>query len=191
MIKIIALSVTTTVAACALVAYLFMTPILGLFNLTTTTVANLHKLEASSAILNRLRDRKKLAKEQLKKKYLAKLGKKLSSSTIAAATIGTAAVAASTVYFAASEYCERQEELLALENELESKNDTFDQEKCLDLAKDDAAELLATVRAPNLADLVEIKEEVISFSSDNWNLLQEKYGRLGSWFKSRWSSMFK
>jgi hypothetical protein len=191
MIKIIALSVTMTISACALVVYLFMTPILGLFSLTTTTVANLHKLEASNAILSRLRDRNKLAKEQLKKKYLAKLGKKLSSSTIAAATIGTAAVAASTVYFAASEYCERQEELLALENELESKNDTFDQEKCLDLAKDDAAELLATVRAPNLADLVEIKEEVISFSSDNWNLLQEKYGRLGSWFKSRWSSMFK
>lgn len=81
--------------------------------------------------------------------------------------------------------------MLALENELESKNDTFDQEKCLDLAKDDAAELLATVRAPNLADLVEMKEEIISFSSDNWNLLQEKYGRLDSWFKSSWSSMFK
>ena len=67
MIKIIALSVTTTIAACALVAYLFMTPILGLFSLTTTTVANLHKLEASNAILSRLRDRNKLAKEQFKK----------------------------------------------------------------------------------------------------------------------------
>jgi hypothetical protein len=191
MVKIIALSVITTITACALVGYLFMTPILGLFNLTTTTVAHLHKLEASNAILNRLRDRNKLAKEQLKKQYLAKLGKKISSSTIAAATIGTAAVAASTVYFAASEYCERQEELLALENELESKTDAFDQEKCLDLAKNDAAELLATARAPNLADLEEMKEEIISFSSENWKLLQQKYGRLGSWFKSRWSSMFQ
>ena len=67
MIKIIALSLTMTISACALVVYLFMTPILGLFSLTTTTVANLHKLEASNAILSRLRDRNKLAKEQLKK----------------------------------------------------------------------------------------------------------------------------
>jgi hypothetical protein len=186
MVKKIIFTFSATAAVLSFCFYLFITPLLGLFNLTTVSIGKLQQLEASQAIFSRLKEQHGIKKKTARKKYITKLGKKLGSSSVAAATIGTVAVAATTVYFATIDYCEQQEEILAFDNVVESENIVFDHDKCLDLAKADAMEIISDVQPPTINDIIEIKEELNTFSQGNLEALSEKNEQLGIWFRQHW-----
>lgn len=186
MTKSIFISISATTAVLSFCFYLFITPLLGLFNLTTVSIGKLQQLEASQAIFSRLKEQHGIKKKAARKKYITKLGKKLGSSSIAAATIGTVAVATTTVYFASIDYCEQQEEILAFDNVVESENIVFDHDRCLDLAKADAVELISDIKPPTMNDIIEIKDKLNAVSQNNLEALSKKNEQLGNWFSQQW-----
>jgi hypothetical protein len=109
-------------------AFLAATQYLGLKIVSAVEVAS---MRAAQAALNNLKAHNDLSKQRLTKKTSVKAGKRISTTMVAASTLGTVLVVAASTKFLMDDYCEEMESLLTIESIMEAKEVTFNTNECL------------------------------------------------------------
>ena len=143
MFKTIFLTFSLTLTAVGLAASLFLNSILGVFGLAATTVGTLSSLQASQQIVEKVKQRHLRKKARMSKRFVKRSGKRVASAALAAATVGTVAVAVAMTSIEISDYCEQKEDLQKDANLLYGTNVAFDLETCIEESQDDAKAILS------------------------------------------------
>jgi hypothetical protein len=142
MLKAVAATFVSTLAAIALAAQLFLNSILGLFGLAAESVETLSELRASHAVVQKVKARHKMKSKHATKRLMKRSRNRVAATTLAASTIGTVAVAATMITLEAQAYCDEQKELLEDTNVLFGEEMEFDYEQCLEVAKEDFGKII-------------------------------------------------
>ena len=103
--KTIFLTFTATLAALSFAATLFLNTILGTFGLVTTSVDTLNKLKSSQVVMDKMKTRHQAKRLTATKKLAKRSSRRVASASLAAATIGTVAVAITMTGFEIHDYC--------------------------------------------------------------------------------------
>ena len=94
-------------------AFFAATQYLGLKMVSAVELAS---LRVAQSALNNLRAHNNLSKQNLTRKMSAKAGKRLSTTMVAASTLGTVLVVAASTKFLMDDYCDEMESLLTIES---------------------------------------------------------------------------
>jgi len=143
MLKTILITFTTTAGALALAANLFLNTILGVFGLAATSVETLNNLRTSQGIIEAMKQRHTRKKNRKTKRFVKRSGRRVASTALAAATVGTVALAAVMTSMAISDYCDEKRTLQEDANLLYGTDVAFDLERCLYESADDAKAIIA------------------------------------------------
>jgi len=173
MIKTIFLTFSASITIFAVVCSLFLNPILGAFGLVTTSAATLHSLRTSDKIVHQMKQRHKHKKTRIAKKMAKQSGKRVASAALAAATLGTVAVAITVASLEIADYCENKKELQEDYNILYDTNTVFDLNQCLDAGKKDSKAILDEVKNSTTAMLSDAMNVPAEYSSAKWHALKE------------------
>ena len=131
MLKTVLLTVGTTLVAVLLVFKLFTEPLLAMAGLGYTSLASLQKLQAGNTVLREMQRRNDSRRQGAARRFNKKAQKKLAVSALAAATIGTPAVALATIKLEVDDECERRAQLHDDADLLFGTETAFDTELCL------------------------------------------------------------
>jgi hypothetical protein len=151
----------------------FLNSILGLFGLASTSIETLNDLRNSKQIVENIKTRHKAKKINVTKRFVKRSSKKIASSAVSAATIGTAGVVVAIGLLEAKDYCEDKKELHEDEKILFGIKDEFDSDKCFNAAKKDTKEIIISVKdaVPEIVD--EAWEDTKDFSNETWEATKE------------------
>ncbi|WP_020681283.1 hypothetical protein [Marinobacterium rhizophilum] len=144
--KTIFWSVSVTLATVTLVASLFLNSVLGLFGLAATSVETLQELRSSQQVVEQLKHRHQKKRASVSKRLVKRSSKRIGATMLAAATVGTVAVAATVVGLEVADYCEEKQSLNETESILYGTDEVFDMEQCLGEAKQELTGLLVDAR---------------------------------------------
>ncbi len=166
--KTIIVSIFSTFVVVVFVFSVFLKGILGIFGLAYTSAEALGDLKQSSSIVKNLKERHKKKKDNVKTKFAKRSGKKVASTAVAAATVGTAAVIVTVASLEAHEYCEDKRELLDDENTLFETKKKFNYEYCLEEAKKDSKQMVRDImeKAPKAVSVA--WESTKDFGDNAW-----------------------
>ena len=144
--KTIFWSVSVTLATVTLVASLFLNSVLGLFGLAATSVETLQELRSSQQVVEQLKHRHQKKKASVSKRLVKRSSKRIGATMLAAATVGTVAVAATVVGLEVADYCEEKQALNETEAILYGTDEGFDMEQCFDEGREELTSLLTDAR---------------------------------------------
>jgi len=183
MVKTIFVTTSATLIVVTFVASTFLNSILGLFGLASTSIETLNDLKSSKQIVEKMRKRHKAKELGVSKRYVKRSSKKIASSAVAAATIGTAGVVMTVAGLEVYDYCDDREELNEDENILFSQSNEFSYNECLSAASEDSKQIIYAVKeaVPKVVD--EAWEETKSISRDTWESAKEMSN--AAWEESR------
>jgi hypothetical protein len=176
----------------AFVVSVSLKSILGAFGFAIESVETLSQLRTSQNIAQTMKARHKNKKANASKKFLKKAGKRVTSSAVAAATLGTAAVTVIVIGLEVEDYCEDKKELLAEENILFGSDETFDYKKCLSDAEKESEKILTEVKDSVSNSVQESWESTSNYTQEQWDELLVDIDRtmtkflksLAKWFES-------
>jgi hypothetical protein len=171
--KAICITFTTTLAAIAFAATLFLNTILGTFGLVTTSVESLNKLKSSQLVMDKMKTRHQAKKMNVTKKLAKRSGRRVASASLAAATIGTVAVAVTMTGFEIHDYCEDKASLQVDDNILYGTTDKFNFDECIEEGKVESKRILTEVKQAASERLNDAMNSVTQYSSQQWLALQE------------------
>ena len=143
MFKTILITITTTLTATTLAAYLFLNTILGMFGLAATSAGTLATLQASQRVVEKMKARHARKQTRITKRFVKRSGRRVASTALAAAIVGTVAVVAAMTTIEIANYCDEKRALQEEANLLYGANIEFDLEQCLDESEEDAKEIIA------------------------------------------------
>ena len=143
MFKTILITFTTTMGTLALAAFLFLNSILSMFGLAATSVGTLATLQASQRVVDTMKARHAQKKTRITKHFLKRSGRRMASTALAAATVGTVAVVAAMTTIEVSDYCDEKKALQDDANLLYGTNVEFDLDRCLDESAEDVKAIIA------------------------------------------------
>lgn len=146
MIKIILISILSTLAITVLVVSIFLNSILGFFGLVSTSIDTLINLQENKQILDVVKKRHKDKELKVSKRFIKQSSKKAAASAVSAATLGTAAVVITVVGLEVIDYCDKKHELQEESNILFKTNDDFVYANCMSSAKDDSEIILISIK---------------------------------------------
>ncbi len=162
-----------TVAAIVFVASLFLSQILGVFGLAATSVAALQKLQVSQQIVEKMQNKHSARKLRVSKKFARKAGKRVASTALAAATVGTAAVAVAMIGIEADDYCAEKKELQQDGDLLYGTETKFDADNCVD----EARQALKAIAKEAIDAVPEVVSDAIGasaeYSAEAWAAAKE------------------
>lgn len=165
MIKIIVLSVMSTLTLIVFIFSMFLNNILGAFGLVSTSIGTLKSLKDSKQIVEKMKKRYKQKKLNASKKFIRNSTVRISGVAVGGFTIvGGAALVAG---FEAYDYCEDKEEINKNENILYKTNNDFDYSECLNEAKKETGMLVVSVKEGVVSAVKKSWESTKSFSSDS------------------------
>lgn len=141
MIKPIISTFLITTSSLLLVGNIFFNSLFGMLGYAAIPLEQLHKLKASTQVVDKLKANHKAKKKKVTKRFAKRTGKKVGATAVSAATIGTVAVVGTLTYIELNEYCEEKRELLKEENILFNKNQSFDFTQCMEEAKADSTQI--------------------------------------------------
>lgn len=169
MLKTILLTMTATAAALSLAASLFLNSILGFFGLAATGAATLSQLRASQQVLEQVKKRHAAKRRHVSKRLVKRSGKRVASTALAAATVGTVGVAVVMTGLEIEDYCKEKESLQEDANLLHGTDTPFDYELCLQESRGDAKAILT--EAKNSAEVAASEALAFSgtYSREAWN----------------------
>jgi len=170
--KVILLTMCSTVIVMFLVAGLFLNTILGAFGLVSTSINTLSNLKTSKSIVQKMKRRDDIKKLNITKKLAKRSSRRVASVSLAAATIGTVAVAVTMTGFEAYDYCEDKEVLHDDHNVLYGSTDEFSSEKCLEEAKDESRRILTEVKESASVSVTNAMNSTVRYSSEKWLALK-------------------
>lgn len=166
--KTIFLTFTTTVAALSFAASLFLNTILGAFGLAVTSVDTLTKLQSSQKVVEQMKARHQAKKRDVTKNFAKKSSKKIASTALAAATIGTVAVVVTVASIEVTDYCEEKKSLQEDANILYGTKDEFDFDNCLEEGKQESKIILDEIKDSTIASANEAIDSTIEYSNEQW-----------------------
>ncbi|HKJ76118.1 MAG TPA: hypothetical protein VKA64_02855 [Gammaproteobacteria bacterium] len=146
MFRTILLTFTATTAALGLAGSLFLNTLLGSFGLVATSVETMRGLQASKQVVETLKDRHHRKRLKAGKRFAKRTTKRVASGAVAAATIGTVAVAITMTTMEVNDYCDEKRELQKEANILYGEDVAFDWEQCYEEGKEDAKMILADAK---------------------------------------------
>jgi hypothetical protein len=159
MIKTIIISISATIAIVFFTLSVALNSALGLFGLTSTSIASLKnfnttrkelvknkkKLAKQNKLVKKVKQRHKAKKLNISKKFAKRTGKKIASTAVSAATIGTFAVISTVAYLEINDYCEDKKELFEDEKILFGKSGEFNFKQCVKVATKDADVIMNSI----------------------------------------------
>jgi len=173
--KTIFLTFTTTIAAISFAATLFLNTILGTFGLVTTSVDNLSKLKSSQVVMDKMKDRHQIKKRDATKKLAKRSSRRVASASLAAATIGTIAVAVTITGFEIVDYCEDKESLHIDSNILYGTTAEFDFKACIEEGKSESKRILTDVKESSSQLVNEAMSSAVHYSNEQSHALKEAH----------------
>jgi Na+/glutamate symporter len=153
-VKTIFWSVSVTLATIALATSLFLNSILGVFGLAATSIETLQQLRSSQQVVEQLKHRHQKNKASVSKKLVKRSSKRIGATVLAAATVGTVAVAATVVGLEVADYCEERQSLHEAESILYGTDEVFDMKQCIDEGKEELVGLLVDARDASMGSLL-------------------------------------
>jgi hypothetical protein len=138
-------------------AFFAATQYLGLKMVSAVELAS---LRVAQSALNNLRAHNNLSKQNLTRKMSAKAGKRLSTTMVAASTLGTVLVVAASTKFLMDDYCDEMESLLTIESIMEAKEVTFNTNECLLSLENDVETWIEEAARGTTTILAEGKDKV-------------------------------
>ncbi len=171
--KTILLSISMTIAVITFTFSVFLNSILGAFGLAVTSVDTLQNLKVSQQIVKKMKTRHKTKKVNISKRFVKKASKRVSSSALAAATIGTVAVAVTATSIEVIDYCGEKKELQEDANILYETNTEFDYKQCLEEGKEDSKYILDEVMNNSISLVTNALNATSQYSSEKWDKLKE------------------
>jgi hypothetical protein len=171
--RTIFLTFTTTLAAIAFAGTLFLNTILGTFGLVTTSVESLNKLKSSQLVMDKMKSRHQAKKLNVTKKLAKRSGRRVASASLAAATIGTVAVAVTMTGFEIHDYCEDKASLQVDDNILYGTTGEFNFDECIEEGKVESKRILTEVKQAASERVSDAMNSVAQYSSQQWLALQE------------------
>ena len=171
--KTIFLTFTATLAALSFAATLFLNTILGTFGLVTTSVDTLNKLKSSQVVMNKMKTRHQAKRLTATKKLAKRSSRRVASASLAAATIGTVAVAITMTGFEIHDYCEDQASLQIDNNILYGTTDEFNLDACLEQGKEESKRILTEVKQSASESVNNAIDSAAQYSNEQWLVLAE------------------
>lgn len=142
MLKTILLTMTATVATLSLAASIFLNSLLGFFGLAATSVQTLTHLHTSQQILEQVKKRHALKRHRVSRRLVKRSGRRVASTALAAATVGTVGVAVVMTGLEIEDYCEQMRSLQEDANLMYRTDTVFDHEQCMQEAQQDGEAIL-------------------------------------------------
>lgn len=171
--KTILLTFSATLAAVSMAGYLFLTPLLGAFGLAATSIDRLQELVASKQIVDRVKRRHQQKRLVVSKKFARKSSRRVASTALAAVTVGTVAVAVTTMSLEVADYCEEKAALQEEANILYGTDDTVDMERCFEEGKQDSKALFVELRTSSADAVSNAFEATANYSAEKWDAVWE------------------
>ncbi|PHS23654.1 MAG: hypothetical protein COA83_09525 [Methylophaga sp.] len=171
--KAIFLTVTVTIMAISFAVSLFINTLLGAFNLAVTSVDKLNDLQSSQKVVEQMKARHKTKQVNVTKKFAKRSTRRVASASLAAATIGTVAVAVTLVSFEVYDYCEDKKALQDDYNILYGTTDEFNFQQCLEEGKDDSKQILINVKKSASESVAAALDSTTKYSSQKWLAVKE------------------
>jgi len=154
--KTVAVSVAATLGVVALSATLFLNSLLGLFGLAATSVSALQQLSASQRVVEQLKSRHQQKKLNVSKRLATRAPRRVASTALAAATLGTVAVALTLTSLELADYCEEKQALQDDENLLYGRSIEFDFEQCFVEAEEESKAILMELKNSSFSAVAEV-----------------------------------
>ncbi len=173
--KTIFLTFTATITVVALAATLFLNTILATFGLVSTSVETLHHLKSSQTVIEKMKVRHQTKTQNLTKRLTKRSSRRVAAASLAAATVGTAAVAITMTGFEIQDYCEQQASLHTEHSILYSTMDEFDYNACLEQSKVDSVRILTEVKQSANESVAEAMDFATDYSHDKWLAIKDAY----------------
>lgn len=190
--KTIFVTILSTVTVMSLAAMLFFNSILGVFGLASTSVTALTSLKTSQQVVQKMKTMHEKRKLHVTKKLAKRSSRRVASAALAAATIGTVAVAVTLAGFEVHDYCEDKETLHNDQNILYGSSEKFSTEECLIEAKDETKRIITEVKQSSKNVVVKAIDSTTTYSNKKWLALKESaaqaYGSSSESTNTLWES---
>lgn len=171
--KTIFTTIAMTLGVVYLAGALFLNSILGVFGLVAAPIHTYQEMKAAQHVVKKMKKRHATKKSKAGKKLGKKASKRVGASVLAAATIGTLAVATAVTAMEISDYCDEKEELQEDENILNETQVEFDMEQCLDEGKNDAKMISRDVMAASSQAVKNAMAGTVSYSAEKWDAIKQ------------------
>lgn len=219
MFKIILTTIGTTIAVTIFTMSIFINSILNTFGLATVSLEKLVSFQQSKQVIQQLKTknekhkqknkqiqadntkykskidaikkRHKSKKLNISRKFVERSGKKITSSAISAATIGTAGVVLTVAGLEVYDYCEDKAVLLNDENILFDTNEEFDYARCLKNAQEDSAKIITLIQETAPEMVVSAWEDTKVSSKKVANEFDNMWREIKGFGKDKWSTVYE
>lgn len=171
--KTIFTTVTVTLGVVYVSAHLFLNSILGVFNLIATPIDTYQEMMTAQQVVDKMKKRHATKKSNAAKKLGKRASKRVGASVLAAATIGTIAVAITATSMEISDYCEAKEELQDDENILNGTQVVFDMGICRDEGEKDAKRILDEVKSSSIQAVTNAMDSTAAYSAEKWEAIKQ------------------
>jgi len=171
--KTIFLTFTTTVAALTFAASLFLSTVLGAFGLAATSVESLAQLQSSQKVVEKMKTRHKAKKLDVTKNFAKRSAKKIASTALAAATIGTVAVVVTVASIEVADYCEEKKSLQEDYNILYETTAEFDFDQCIKEGKEESKIVLDEIKNSTISSANAAIDSTVEYSNEQWLAIKE------------------
>ena len=171
--KSVLLTFTTTLAALTFASTFFLNTLLGTFGLAATSIDTLNNLKSSQIVIDKMKTRHHIKKQALTKKFAKRSSRRVASASLAAATIGTIAVAITMTGFEVHDYCEDKAALQDEQNILFGTTNEFDFEACINEGKIESKRILTDVKEAASEHVSKAIDSTAQYSHEKWHALKE------------------
>lgn len=172
-----------------------MNSILGMFGFAVNSIEMVDDLARSNKIVETMQKRNELKRKNASNKFIKKSSKRISSSVLAASTIGTVAVVLVVSSLEVIDYCDEKRELLAEQDLLFDTNSEFDYQICLKEAGADSGRVAEEIKNSASSSVQEAWGDAKDYSDKKWNeitnSLDSMYDSTSTSTRNFWDSMTK
>lgn len=171
--KTLLLTLFATLSVVALLGSLFLNTLLGAFGLVATSTELLQRLTVSQRVVEQMRSRHQQKKLQLTKRLSTKASRRVASTALAAATIGTVAVAMTVTSLEIADYCEQKEALQEDENILYGSAIEFDLEQCFEEGAEESKAILSELQRSSVSAVADAFAAASDYSAAIWLAIKQ------------------
>ncbi|MEH6823724.1 MAG: hypothetical protein V7629_07455 [Motiliproteus sp.] len=171
--KTIFYTFSATLGLIALIGTLFLNTILGVFGLAATSVDVLQRLSASQRVVEQMQSRHQHKKLQAAKRLATKAPRRVASTALAAATIGTVAVVMTVTSLEVADYCEAKRVLQEDENLLYATAVEFDLEQCFEEGKEESKAILTELKNSSISAVSDAFSGTSEYSEEVWSAIRQ------------------
>ncbi|MFT5720498.1 MAG: hypothetical protein ACI9W6_000794 [Motiliproteus sp.] len=173
MIKTVFFTFLATLSISVLLGSLFLNTFLGVFGLAATSVEVLQQLRGSQRVVEQLKTRHQQKKLKVAKRLSKKASRRIASTALAAATLGTVAVVLTVSSLEVAAYCDEEKVLQEDENLLYGSAVEFDLQQCYEEGKQEAQVILAELKHSAVSTVADAVSDASVLSAELWSEIKQ------------------